>query len=330
MDLDPEVTCVTLRVMPDFPDGEKLPPLPEALQRLVLPWVLSNDYKHCNGIDAGGTLGKLTSLRCLVLRPWGWDLDLSMVANPESLWVLELYRTEIADPRILRSFTGLRRLDLLDCKGMEDLSFATAMPRLRYLGLEHTEVTDLSPISGHAALEELRATEATIERLPERPLPALRRVTALDTKVPAEAWTRFAERHPDCLMQVDWESTLKDAIAGCDRIRLSRSDMFGPGEWTGEVRDPEQIRELIESIHVVPSPMQHGGRDIDALFFEFSRSTEVLALLLMKGTHTLRWEDGLWPGFATIKVESREGLCLWLARHGFPEELEQLKRIRDR
>jgi len=127
------------------------------------------------------------------------------------------------------------------------------------------------------------------------------------------------------------ESTLKEAIAGADRVVLRTGGTCHREEARERVlfqsEDPVEIRRVSGLLVVMESSrpgrcMCCGGPTI-----EFRRDGTLLADLGLQHGALLRWPGG-WHGDGPLTIESREALAHWLADHGSTEALDQWERDR--
>jgi hypothetical protein len=272
-------------------DGEPVAGLPATLERLCL------ESRRDAAFRLTSAVGRLRALR--VLFASGASLE---------------------DPYGLKDLAELRVLRLTDASGVRDVGFVPRMPKLRVLGIAGTDVADLGPLGGHPSLILVEASGESIERLPSGPMPALRELVAYGAKWTDEAHTAFASENPGCKLTDRWEPVLREVLATCDRIRVRSGGTCCREERAEvtlfEVRDAEEIGGMIAGITIHNVPSSWRCMCCGSPTFEYYAGKKLLASVGFHHGHSLRWDDGSWPGDASLTKECAERLERWLAGHG--------------
>jgi Leucine-rich repeat (LRR) protein len=153
-------------------DFEELEAIPTQIERARQVTTL---HISCPKVTDISALSHLTKLTNLVIESSGIT-DISALSGLHALNSLSLASTGLRDIAALGFLTRLEHLSL-EGTGVEDISPLAPLRRsLRYLNLNHTEVSDLSPLALHKGLLNL-----SLKATPVTDLAPLSMMTALAT-----------------------------------------------------------------------------------------------------------------------------------------------------
>jgi hypothetical protein len=325
--IDPAGCCVTITDNAAQGELKTLPRLPPGLR------YLSIDESSSEGMEDYSALAGQRELRFFRLDAgWSGAFDLALIAQNRRLRYLDLRMQDLANTEALSSLVELRGLNVSWCDDLTDISFARGMKALRRLAIQESGVTDLSPLGGLEHLEEINADKAPVGKLPAVPLPALRNLGVMSTKLSDEAVATFAASHPKCKIRHGWERMLHSALAEVTRIRVRSGGTchHDPAreKTLFEVKEAEKVRQVVDGIRVDESGSGFHCMCCGEPSFEFYAGERLVATLGFHHGRSLRWPGG-WPGDGLLTDESAGFICEWLADHGITgpnEERESEKR----
>jgi hypothetical protein len=318
--IDPQRTCVTITGETGQEPGGTLPPLPGGLFYLKL------DAYSGNRVSDLSRLREQSALRFLVIDGLCGKVDAADLKQAVHLAYLDLSGNQIQHPESLANLEELRHLDVAYCEAFNTLAFAVGLPRLVELGLQGTAVDDLSPLNGLGSLATLVANRTPAKRLPRGPLPALRRLEVMATRLPDAEVAAFGASHPDCQVRFHWDHVLRDALQGVTRLRIRSDGMNNSStdKTLVEVNEPAQIKRLVDLIRIDETADEFHCMCCGAPIFEFYRHDRLVVTLSLHHGRSIRWE-GVWPGDCRLTESSADSLCDWLAARGAPGPLEGRK-----
>ena len=288
-----------------------LPPLPAGLRRVVIVGSVSP------GVRDYSALQRMHDLRDLLVQTMDGSLDAGLISG-----AAELRRLAVSMPGPLGNparLAGLRKLRALELRtpGLSDIGFAADLADLVLLDLRGTEVTDLSLLAGLQRLEEIRADGAPVSRLPERPMPALKTITAFGTGLTAAAAAGFAKVNPNCRLQWSWEAPLREALAGAQSVRIRSGGTCHRNpdreKTLFEEKDPAKVAELIAALSLDEPASGFECMCCGDPSLEFFRDGKLILTLGVHHGHGVRWAGGPWPGDAKLAEAAAERVCEWLA-----------------
>ncbi len=316
--------CITLCTGAVRDKTKSLPPLPTDLRYLCIDDRMFADLKDVSALTG------LRDLRWLTFRPHGLKaLDATMLREATELRYLNLAGLKVKNAEALAPLTALRELRLGWNKRLRSIAFVKGMKALRHLDIPRTRVRSLSPIADLPALGSVRADQTPIRKLPRRPVPALRRLRVLSSRLSDEAVARFRRAHPKCTVFHHWRDPLDHALGGVARLRLADGDaLSSPRKAPAlfETRDPGAIKEFVAKLTIdeeysgdhcmcFGGPLlEFHGRRPGA---EGGPADTLLAMISIHHGRGLRWPGG-WIGDACLTGEAADFLCEWLAEHGAP------------
>lgn len=312
--LDPTRACVTITDRTAQGPDKRLPPLPSGLRYLCV-----NEHSS-EGIRDYAALADQRGLRFLRLLPMAVEsFDAGLLKASADLRWLELGGPQLANSASLASLPALRELRLPWHEEMKDISFVRAMKELRVLDIRRSAVSDLTPLNGQETLAAVDADASPVERLPRGPLPALRSLKVMLSKLSDDAVADFAKAHPTCQVWHRWVPALRRALAGATRLRVRTGGTchrdIEAEKTLFEVKDAKPVQELVGQIQV--DEPRSGGHCMccGEPSFEFYQGEKLLLTLGFHHGRSLRWPDG-WPGDAMLTPASSDFLCAWLSDHG--------------
>ena len=90
-------------------------------------------------------------------------------------------------------------------------------------------VRDLSPLWKLKSLKKITAAHSTVEKLPSRPMPALRTLTVIATPLSQAAVDAFVKLNPRCDVVLRRADALRLETAGATRLRIRSGGLsFSP------------------------------------------------------------------------------------------------------
>lgn len=313
---DLERLCITIGQW--FPFFRPFPELPGGSRYLTL------DHAHPEDFAA---LGRLNGLRlfCSDVGPEG-SFDIGLIAGNEGLRCLRLDMVTVDNVQALAGLSELRTIEFPWCERVGDVSFARNLPRLSRLDIPMTRVKDLTPLSGLQDLSWVNADSTWVCRLPDGPLPKLRTLRVLSVPLTDEEVNAFAEAHPQCRVWHRWSKSLRDALAGADRVRVRRGGVGGPrdAEWPTlfEVTDPGEIRDIVQAVRIQERLEVGSCACYGSPTFEFYKAGKLLESVSLKHGRRLCW-PARWPGDGELMPENADFFCRWLAEHGESGPLQE-------
>jgi hypothetical protein len=154
----------------------------------------------------------------------------------------------------------------------EHMDLLGQLPNLRALHIRG-DVSDLRPLGAHQRLVYIDADFSKATVLPDRPMPALRQLSVLQTPISNTAINKFAQTNPLANAWHTYEGEFRSRLAGADRIDIEIANVAeygGPEGGYFTVRG-DAVENLVESIEVIPiATEEHRYLDLDptiALFF---------------------------------------------------------------
>lgn len=305
--VDPARVCITITDESAQGEAKTLPALPPGL------W-----YLNIDGIENYDALARQHELRFLRFEASSAHaLDAGLIESNTKLRYLDMCGNDLVRPERLASLAGLRDLRLSWCEDLGDISFVRNMGALRRLDIRRTGVADLSPIGGHPSLEHINANSTPVARLPTDPMPSLRTLWVMSTKLPAEAVAEFAATNPKCRVWYDWNEELRRELAGANSVRVVAGDLaidVGVSEDATlfTVTDPEEVSSLIENIEVSEWDQRCSCAGGPILYFRTGDGPT--ASFTVHHGRSLRWWG--WPADGILTAESAAYLREWFAQHG--------------
>jgi len=328
--IDPTRTCVTVTDSCGGPGRDPvrpMPALPAGLRVLIL------DESSSEGMTDFSPLAKQDALALFSTTGFSRvPLDLGLLkGSAASLRHLGLGRTELRGPEVLASFTALRELRLRGNRGISDVGFARGMLELRRLQVDGTGIEDLGPLGGLARLEEVTADGGGVAKLPVGPLPSLRTLRVMSSRVAATAAAAFAAAHPDCRVWSGWNEALRLELAPADRVvvrsgGLCHRDVAEEAKLL-EARGAAKVKEVLDLFEVEEKESGFHCMCCGNPTFEFYRGETLVASLGFHHGKSIRWLGG-WPGDGMLTKGSGDRLIEWLAEHGAPGPKEEREKER--
>jgi hypothetical protein len=314
-DLDLVRACLTLSDHTADPQQGRLRALPADIQYLCIA------ERSNMGIRDYEALRELSKLRFLVVEAMSAKaFDAHLIARNRSLRYLVLRTHSILRAESLAGLEQMRWLDLAFIPDLTTVAFAEKMPELRTLNVSRTAVRDLSPLAAAMKLEEVSASMTSVEKLPARPLPALRTLDVFSTKLSDDAVARFIGLNPKCVTRFRWDEAFRQAVAGATRLRVRSGGTchrdLSREKTLWELADAAKIRELAALIHIDEAQSGFECMCCGEPSFEFYQGDHLIATLGFHHGRSLRWL-GEWPGDGMLTPETRDKLPKWFAEHGF-------------
>src|SRR5204862_5369998 len=115
--------------------------------------------------------------------------------------------------------TKLRSLDMSYCKGLNSVSFAKSMPKLRFLDISNTQVADLNPLEGLPELTTVMANMTPVGKLPAK-VPGLRELSVVSSKLHDPDVLTFEKANPKCQVRHHWNDSLREVLKTATRLRI--------------------------------------------------------------------------------------------------------------
>ena len=357
--------CITVDAGATVPLGEKeaFPPLPKDIQYLCLhagreisdfgilrqwpqlrflsievwgkcfdaKWLAQNrllrrlDLGKCR-IEHPEALTQLERLECLDLSGTPNLLDVDFTENMPSLKSLDVSDTAV---QYVASLENLRKLNVSNTR-VRDISCLRRSKNLEELDISETIVRDLSPLCQLKNLQKVTATNSSLEKLPNWPMPGMRNVTAFWTPLSRAAADTFMKQNSKCAVILNRTEAFRAAVEGTTRIRIRLGGahcsgfyelmpFLYPCKMIMEITDAKRIGEILQVIEVVAfaDDLHVGdfGTNGDPTFELYRGDTPVGAM---------NWKYGMgfgWPGQLT--PQSLERLTKRLAEYGYDELWKQ-------
>jgi hypothetical protein len=205
----------------------------------------------------------------------------------------------------------------LSHRGLEDVEFVRGMKSLVHLNLRYSGVRDLSPLESVTTLESVVADGCPVERLPFEPMPALRRLRVMSTRLTDEDLAVFRSANPQCVVAHRWGSALHAALEGCDRLRVRTGGTccrtFTNERTLIELSGKNEVAAIAAQIAIDESAdVGRGCMCCCAdLTLEFYRGTKLAVSLGVHHGRSLQWPGG-WPGEAMMTPACKSELVGWL------------------
>ncbi len=311
---DPARTCIVLTDnAAQDPEG-KMPSLPPEIQYLAVD-------EHSNtGIRDYQALQDLRALRFLVVRAMAAEaFDARLIARNRSLRSLEIKTRSLRHPEALAELEHVQRLDLARVADLATVEFARTMRQLRRLDVTRTAVGDLSPLAGLEKLEEVVASMCPVVKLPDRLMPALRRLEVFSTRLSEPTVASFARLNPGCTVLFRWDEAFRRAVAGTTRIRVRSGGTChrrpDAEKTLFEVTKDAKIREIVDHVRVDEQRSGFHCMCCGEPSFEFYAGERLVATLGFHHGRSVRWPDR-WPGDGMLTSQSADYLARWLSENG--------------
>jgi hypothetical protein len=289
-------------------DPGRIYPLPPSVRYLCVK-------EHSNqGIRDWHGLLRFKELQSLDVEAMTVAFDCKALEKASQLRHLSLRSWRgLTDPQTLRKLAALRSLDLSFNQSLTDVGFATELSHLRELRLDSTEITDLTALGGHPALETIDAQFMPLRRLPlDRPLLALRRLDILGTAVPDADVARFGKLNPQSEIDRHYLPKLAKVLSGADRVRVRDTDE--PTKTMYVEENLAQVRALTANLGIDDSQCVGHCMCIGWPGLEFYRQGKLVATLSDQHGLALRWNEG-WPRDGVMTAASASYVNGWLADH---------------
>lgn len=344
--IDPRNTCVTIAV--HHQHRHSLPELPSGLRYLRIevgcspgvesyrPLLWQRDLAYFRLHTCSDPFDVTALENCHGLKHVSFDWAVLM--NPHVLTTrAELRHLEIPGCEEVSGLAGalgtlrhLRRLNLEYCGDLPEVSWVAGLSRLRELRLDRTAVRDLTPIGGLKHIESVSANASPVGKLGAMPIPSLRELKVMSTRLGDAEVSAFSRSNPQCRVYHRWTEVLQWAISKTDRVHVrTGSEYIGreEPETLFDERDADRARELVASLCVEddPDPDSPGGANLSMEFYEAGR---LLATVGLSQGKKVLWQDG-WPGDGSLTAKSRRFLSRWLSERGistFDDDREEIRR----
>jgi hypothetical protein len=219
----------------------------------------------------------------------------------------------------------LHHLELGYCEALNTLAFASGLEVLVELGVQSTSVSDFTPLSGLRSLATLVANRTPAEILPHGPMPALRRLEVMATRLADQEVAAFGAAHPNCQVRFHWDRVLRDALEGVTRLRV-RSDGWNDSATDKTLLaldDAVQIKALVDLIRINETADEFHCMCLGAPILEFWRGDKWIVSLGVHHGQSMRW-GAVWPGDVWLTESSADSVCNWLAARGATGALDDL------
>jgi hypothetical protein len=276
-------------------------------------------------------LRKLTSLVYLEVLPER-TFDARLISGLRHLRVLRVWHGPLKHPEALASLQALESLDLRFHTELTSVEFARSLPRLRELVVERTSVRDLSPLAGLSQLERVQAKQSLVETLPEGDLPALRELSVVAAQVPTETIKEFRRAHPQTRVRHGWNGSLRDALLGVTRVRVSPGEEYTLSEPTPPSYESADAGEIASLLRLFEVDENQSGAICGCLCgasLEFFKGDSLLETTHLVCNNMLRWSG--WPSDGLLAPANAAALLDWLAARGVtgPRDEEREAKARE-
>jgi hypothetical protein len=281
------------------------------------------------GLDQDlSNLRPLRSLRYLSLNGFAIlphrVFDLADVAQNTGLRCLAVETRDVVGIEALARLRALRSLVLHT--NVADLSFVRALRSLHYLDVSGAPLEDLAPLSALPAIVRVDANGSAVQALPAQPVPSLRDLRILSTRVSAGALASFRRSNPGCRVADSWQGLLAQALDGVTRIRIRRGPTTPPDSAPEAVEesDPSVVRAVVAGLRV-NEPRERLGRHACAggERLDFYRGEQLAATLSLDHGYLLRWSE--WPADVPAESTGFDSVVGWLAERGYPSARRDLE-----
>ena len=321
--LDPERVFVTVESGYAALAESRVPELPEALRYLEVDSTSSSAFPDLRNLE------RYTALRFLRVHTIGDSpLSLDVLRGAGELRRLDLSMVDVEDLEALSSLLSLRHLDLSWCDDVVDVGFARELRSLRSLYLQRSGVRDLGPLGGLPDLARVNADGAPVAALPAEPLPSLRELRVMSTRLSAEQVAVFTALNPRCRVLHRWRQHLVESLEGVTRVRVRSGGTChrrtAEEETLAELRDAEDISALIATLQIDEAQGAGHCMCCGEPSLEFYRDEQLVVTLGFHHGRSLRWPGG-WPGDGVMTDEGGEALCRALAQAGVEGPLEEFE-----
>ena len=318
--IDPARTCVTIRE--DTAQGRKhaLPPLPAGLTKLRIQ---SNSSEGLKNLDE---LRDQTELRFLSISMTGAaSFDCSLIKQAIHLETLNLIGNTLKSTDDLAALTQLKVLIADYCRGLNKISFASAMPKLTTLRISNTQVVDLSPLEGLSMLQTVDANLTPVRKLPAS-IPALRELNVISSRLTDADVNTFQQANQECRVRHRWGASLQTALKSATRLRIRSGGTCHRNEATEktlfETNAADQIQQLLAGIQLNEARSGFHCMCCGDPSLEFYEGDRLIVTLGFHHGEGFRWTGG-WPGDAALTPQSADFLVEWLANHDVTGPLKQ-------
>jgi len=120
----------------------------------------------------------------LNLNPQATDTNLAVLKNINSLTDITIYRSDITHLNFLKTHKGLRKVYIMGCGQLTDISVLKDMNFLTELDIDGAPVEQLDVLKGKNQLELLSISETRVKNIAVLgDLPGLRRIHLLNTEI---------------------------------------------------------------------------------------------------------------------------------------------------
>lgn len=307
--LDPERVAIQVS---GFTHREgALPPLPERLRHLA---IISNSF--IDGFTDLGGLGGLKGLRSLDLSiPHLPSFDLAILRDATALRHLEIVGSRLNGMEMLAKLPDLRSLQLLHYDDLRDIEFIGGVKTLVRIDLRYSGVKDLSPLQTVTTLVSVLANGCPVERLPSGPMPALRELGVMSTKLTEDLVAAFRKTNPGCVVAHRWNSALRAALEGCDRLRLRTGGTCHRNPLEEkillEVSGKDEVAAIAAPIAIDETSGGGGCLCCGDPTLEFYQGPRLAVMLGLHHGNSFRWQG---RGSGPMTPDCRSTLLGWLVR----------------
>lgn len=304
-----------------------LPPLPRSIELLHL-----RETSNTEPVLDFASLRQLDRLGWLLLSLMG---DANPFADLKGAGRLRFIDVQVGlDDTSARALGALAQVEELNLEGQPELrgKHLAGLKSLRRLNISQSAVDSLAFAGALPQLEVLRADCCAARELPEGPCVALRELSILSVKVPAERVAAFRKAHPHCVVRAGWMELLRGLCDRADgvRVRSGGTCHRRPGEERVlfELKGPAAAAEFLGKLVVDDARSGFHCMCCGDPTFEILEAGRVVASLGYHHGRSLR-AGGIWPGDALLAVASQDYLADLLARHGLDEPRKELQQARE-
>ena len=322
--IDPARTCVSFSEESGESANHVLPTLPANLTTLCIQ---SDEF---NNLDELQNLKQLQSLSVFSLNSAPFTCN--WLKHATRLESLSLCGCRLSHVDALAGLKELRVLGLDECRDLTSIRFARDMPDLTRLEVSSADIEDLSPLDGHAVLQEIDAAGSSVTTLPVH-VPRLRRLRAMSSDLTDDAVRLFRQANPQCKVQRRYNETLQMDLKSATRLRIRTGGTCHrkpeQERILYETRAANEIRPFIAGIQVdeVEDHTGFGCFCCGSTSLEFYDRDELIATIVIHHGSFLAWKE--WTSMSNLTPQSAKFLVEWLADRNVPgprEEREKNKR----
>jgi Leucine-rich repeat (LRR) protein len=217
-------------------------------------------------------------------------IDINLLKNLKSLYILDLSNTTISDISALAGLTNLSHLDLSGT-AIADLSALAGLTKLHRLNISDTDVSDLQPLVGLKALYTLDASGTNITDF--KPLTMLHQLSSLDLSDTKINDLSVVSNLRDLSMLTLSNTSIVDISPLSGLTELGRLDLSGTEimDLTPLVDLPELVWLILQGVGPVDLGPLARLRELEGIDIQYSLIADLSPLKVLNNLKTIRVES---------------------------------------